>query len=119
MIRAFIAATLLALPFSAAGAQELQLNVIQESLDLRKSDAVAAEAVLQEGRWIVEIQFSHAASVKFGEITGRNVRKRMQIVVGDRIVSTAMIMTPITGGAIVITGNFSEAEAKEIAAKLK
>lgn len=120
MIRALALACGLAILLpSAPGAQELQLNVIQESLSLAKSDILGAEAVLRDGRWTVTIRLSPAAAAKFGEITGRSVRKVMQIVAGGRILSAPIVMAPITGGTIVISGNFSEAEAKELTAKLK
>ena len=108
----------LALPVSAA-AQELRFNVIQESLELNPSDIEEAKAELQSGQWVVAIRLSNAAKAKFGDITARNVRKAMQIVVGNRIISAPIIVEPIRGGKVNISGNLSEIDAKAIAAQLK
>jgi preprotein translocase subunit SecD len=108
----------LALPVSAT-AQELRFNVIQESLELNPSDIEEAKAELQSGQWVVAIRLSDAAKAKFGDITARNVRKAMQIVVGNRIISAPIIVEPIRGGEVNISGNLSEIDAKAIAAQLK
>ena len=108
----------LALPVSAT-AQELRFNVIQESLELNPSDIEEAKAELQGGQWVVAIRLSDAAKAKFGDITARNVRKAMQIVVGSRIISAPIILEPIRGGQVNISGNLSEIDAKAIAAQLK
>jgi preprotein translocase subunit SecD len=108
----------LALPVSAA-AQELRFNVIEESLELNPSDIEEAKAELQGGQWVVAIRLSDAAKAKFGDITARNVRKAMQIVVGNRIISAPIIVEPIRGGKVNISGNLSEIDAKAIAAQLK
>jgi preprotein translocase subunit SecD len=108
----------LALPVSAT-AQELRFNVIQESLELNPSDIEEAKAELQSGQWVVAIRLSDAAKAKFGDITARNVRKAMQIVVGSRIISAPIILEPIRGGQVNISGNLSEIDAKAIAAQLK
>jgi preprotein translocase subunit SecD len=108
----------LALPVSAT-AQELRFNVIQESLEHTPSDIEEAKAELQSGQWVVAIRLSDAAKAKFGDITARNVRKAMQIVVGSRIISAPIILEPIRGGQVNISGNLSEIDAKAIAAQLK
>lgn len=118
LLRILAMSLALALPV-AAEAQELRFNVIQESLELNRADIADAKAELQNGQWVVGIRLSDTAKAKFGEITARNVRKAMQVVVGDRIVSAPIIMEPIRGGNVVISGNFSEADAKAIAAQLK
>jgi preprotein translocase subunit SecD len=118
LLRILAISLALALP-AAAAAQELRFNVIQESLGLSKADIEDAKAEMQAGQWVVAIRLSDAAKAKFGEITARNVRKAMQVVVGDRIISAPIILEPIRGGNLNISGNMSEADAKAIAAKLK
>jgi len=118
LLRILAMSVALALPFSAA-AQELRFNVIQESLELNPSDIEEVKAELQGGQWVVAIRLSDAAKAKFGDITARNVRKAMQIVVGNRIISAPIIVEPIRGGEVNISGNLSEIDAKAIAAQLK
>jgi len=104
---------------SIAPAQEIVLNVIQESLTLNASNIVSAEAVQREGQWSVEVTLNPEAAAKFGDITARNIRKPMQIVVGERIVSAPIIVNAIRQGKIAITGNMSEMDAKALAAHFK
>lgn len=108
--------TLAAMP---AAAQSVQLNVVQESLDLKPSDIVSAEPVMQDGQWAIAIRLAPGAGAMFGAITGRNIRKRMQIVVDDRILSAPVIMQAITQGEVWISGNFSEQDARALAAKIR
>lgn len=119
MLRAIIGVlALTALPIVAAG-QEVTFNVIQESWSIEKSDIVEAAQEFEDGRPIVRIKLAPAAAIRFGEVTGRNVRKVMQVVIGDRILTAPVIMTPITGGELVIQGNFTVQEATELAKRLK
>lgn len=103
----------------AASAQELKLNVIQETLALTKNDVVEAEPGFMNGQPVVRIRLAPAAAARFGEITGRNVRKVMQVAVGDRILTSPVIMGPITGGEIMIQGTFTIEEADAIAKRFK
>ncbi len=119
MIRALAVLLALVAPAHVAGAQSLQLNVVQESLDLKPADIVSAEAVQQHGQWAVAIKLAPGAGAMFGAITGRNIRKRMQIVIEDRIVSAPVIMQAITQGDVLISGNFTEDEARALAAKIR
>ncbi len=103
----------------SAPAQSIDLHVIQDSLTLHKGDITRAEAVLDNGMWTVRIDLAEPAARKFAEITARGVRKPMQIVVENRILSAPIVMTPITGGQIVLSGNFTEADARALAEKFK
>lgn len=58
----------------------------------------------QEGnRPVVSIQFNAAGAVKFEELTGRNVKRRMAIVLDDVANSAPVIQTRIGGGRAQIT----------------
>jgi len=109
---------LIALAAPAAG-QAIDLHVIQESLTLHKADIKSVEAKSDQGLWTVHIVLTDEAAKKFGEITTRAVRKHMQIVVENRILMAPIVMTPIMKGEVAISGNFTEAEAREMAAKFK
>ena len=107
-----------ALAAPAAG-QAIELHVIQDSLSLQKSDIKSAEVRLIDGQWAVHIVFTDEAAKKFGEITTRAIRKPMQIVIENRIISAPIVMLPIMDGRVVISGNLTEATAQEMAAKFK
>ena len=66
----------------------------------------------QEGnRPVVSIQFNAAGAVKFEEMTGRNVKRRMAIVLDDVAASAPVIQTRIGGGRAQITlgsGDFDQ-----------
>ncbi len=100
-------------------AQTVQLNVVQESLELKPADIVGAEPVLRDGQWAVLIRLAPGAGAMFGAITGRSIGKRMQIVVDDRVLSTPVVREAITQGEVIIGGTMSEADARELAAKIK
>lgn len=102
-----------------AAAQTIELHVIQESLTLNKADIKSAEAKLDHGSWTVHIVLTDEAAKKFGELTTRAVRKNVQIVVENRILMAPIVMNPIMKGEVVINGNFTEAEARAMAAKFK
>ena len=118
MLRILALSLALALPATGA-AQELRFTIIQESMTLRKSEIVYAQAFFRDGRWVVEIKFNFLAAGKVRELTARNERKQMQIVINDRILSEPFIMGQIEGGVDVLEGNFSQAHAKEIAARFQ
>ena len=102
-----------------AAPQTIDLHVIQESMTLTKADIADTKAVQQEGRWVVQLSFVESAALKFAQITGRNRRKHMQIAIDNRILMSPMIISAITGGTVVIDGNFTEAEAMALATKFK
>jgi preprotein translocase subunit SecD len=119
MLRASVVALALAAVPHAAGAQSLQLNVVQESLELKPGDIVSAEVVQQHGQWAIAIKLAPGAAAMFGAVTGRSIGKRMQIVVEDRILSAPIVQQAITQGEVWISGNFTEEDARALAAKLK
>lgn len=58
MVRALaLCLALGALP-PAAAAQTVQLHIVQESLELNLSGILSAEALLDDGRWVVQIRLA-------------------------------------------------------------
>jgi preprotein translocase subunit SecD len=119
MLRAVVFVLALAALPQAAGAQSLQLNVVQESLELKPGDIVGAEAVQQHGQWAISIKLAPGAAAMFGAVTGRSVGKRVQIVVEDRILSAPIVREAITGGEVMISGNLTEEDARALAARIR
>ena len=67
------------------------------------------------GAWFaIYFRLSEQGATKFGDLTKENVGKRMAILWGDRVVSDPNLNEPIYGGSGQITGQFTEAEAKDI-----
>jgi preprotein translocase subunit SecD len=74
----------------------------------------------------VALNFNQKGADKFGELTGRNVKRRMAIVLDDRVESAPVIQTQIGGGRCQITlgggsRNYNETlqEAKDLVVVLR
>lgn len=67
----------------------------------------------------VSIDFDKKGGRDFGRITEANVKKRLAIVLDDKIYSAPVIQEKITGGKARITGNFTTEEARDLAIALR
>lgn len=67
----------------------------------------------------IQVTLDQPSGDVFGRMTGENTGKAIAIVVDDRVYSYPMVQSPITGGRFDITGNFSEAEATDLAQLLR
>jgi preprotein translocase subunit SecD len=66
----------------------------------------------QYGDPYVSLSFDTKGGRIFAKITGDNVKKRLAIVLDDRVYSAPVIQEKITGGQARITGSFTTEEAK-------
>lgn len=69
----------------------------------------------QDGNPQVALSFNDEGAKLFGEITSRNLNKKVYIVVDNFLVSDPVVRQPILDGNAVITSNFSVDEAKKLA----
>ncbi len=69
--------------------------------------------------WLIELEFKREAARKFASITGKNVNKRLAIVLDDIVQSAPYIKERIPQGKAVITGQFKAAEARHLAIVLR
>jgi len=67
------------------------------------ADAAVTYDPNEGNRPVVSITFNSAGATKFEEMTGRNVKRRMAIVLDDRAESAPVIQTRIGGGRAQIT----------------
>lgn len=67
----------------------------------------------------VSIDFDRKGARIFERVTGENVRKRLAIVLDNRVYSAPVIQDRITGGQARITGNFTTEEAENLAIVLR
>ncbi len=65
------------------------------------------------GERYVSLTFDSEGRKKFADITGRNINKRLAIILDDVVYSAPVIQTRIDGEA-TITGNFSFEEARQL-----
>lgn len=66
----------------------------------------------------IEVEFSDEGKELFAAVTKENINKRLAIVLNGQVYSAPVIRSEISGGKATITGNFTEEEAKELAAKI-
>jgi preprotein translocase subunit SecD len=67
----------------------------------------------------VSITFDKKGAEIFERVTGENVRKRLAIVLDDKVASAPVIQEKISGGQARITGRFTMDEAKDLAIVLR
>ncbi len=88
-------------------------------LDLRQLDPRTAQ--IQSGAQntpIISIRTTDEGSTLLGSWTSANLGKQLGVFVGDRLISAPTIQSKITG-MIVIDGDFTNAEAEEVLARLR
>jgi len=68
---------------------------------------------------VVALQFNKEGSEQFAKITTDNVGKRLAIVLDGEIQSAPLIREPIPNGEAVISGDFSQSEAGDLAVILR
>jgi SecD/SecF fusion protein len=64
----------------------------------------------------IEIVFTKAGTEAFARATEQNLMKPIAILVEGKLISAPIVREKITAGRAVITGKFTEQEAKRIAA---
>ncbi|GLZ36785.1 hypothetical protein [Actinokineospora sp. NBRC 105648] len=86
--------------------------------DISRLEDVKAESTENGTGWVVTIKLSADAAAKFGSWTAEHVGERLAIVVDGKLVSAPQIASPIPGGEVQISGNFTEKSAKQLAADI-
>jgi|GEM_PF-2731585 len=81
-----------------------------------KSASVVADAVSKAPR--IQVVFSEAGRRRFAELTRASKGRRLAMVIGGALCCAPNIVSEIAGGTAEISGNFSEEEAKALAAKI-
>lgn len=78
----------------------------------------AAAATDPTGQWYIEFELEPDSSGLFASYTGANIGQPMAIVLDGVVLSSPVIQAQLNGGG-VIQGNFTEAEAKQLALQLR
>ena len=71
------------------------------------------------GRMHIAFKLNADGGKLFGIITGDNINRRLAIILDGRVYSAPVIQTRIPGGSGVITGNFSDEDARDLALVLR
>src|SRR4051812_20460343 len=93
--------------------------LIKKKADLGGNRVSESHAYYGNEGWAVQMKFDGEGAKQFGKITEANVGHRFAIVLDGVIQSAPVIRTPIYGGDAVITGRFTEQEARGLASVLE
>lgn len=86
---------------------------------LSGEEIVDAIVKTENGSAQVEIRFNSMGTEKFRKMTLRNLNKAIAIVMDGKVLSAPIVQQEISGGAAVISGNFTVEEAQDLANILK
>lgn len=73
----------------------------------------------QNNKPYVGIEFDNKGARLFATVTGENIKRRLAIVLDNKVYSAPVIQSKISGGSAQITGNFSMDEAHDLAIVLR
>ncbi len=82
------------------------------------SKVAKAESGFMDGQYVVNLEFDTEGTKTFADVTGKHVNDLIGIMMDDKLISVATISTAITEGRGYISGSFTAAEAKDLAAKI-
>src|SRR6266568_6398729 len=107
---------------TVAGAKEKPREerlLVKKKADLGGDRVTASNAYYGNEGWTVQLKFDSEGAKKFGQITEQYKGYRFAIVLDGAIQSAPVIRDAIYGGDAVITGRFSEEEARGLASVLE
>jgi SecD/SecF fusion protein len=107
---------------TVAGAKEKPREerlLVKKKADLTGERVSASNAYYGNEGWTVQLKFDSEGAKKFGQITEQYKGYRFAIVLDGVIQSAPVIRDAIYGGDAVITGRFTEEEARGLASVLE
>ena len=93
--------------------------LVKKKADLGGDRVKESAAYYGNEGWTVQLRFDGEGAKKFGQITEANVGHRFAIVLDGIIQSAPVIRTAIYGGDAIISGRFTEQEARGLASVLE
>ncbi len=90
---------------------------VTEGIVIRKVGEIEV-LPLRDGSYGVSLQLVGADREAFAEITRANLHKQVVMVVGGQPVTAPRVDSPITGGRLLLAGNFPHAAAERLARDL-
>ncbi len=94
---------------------ELTGEVIRDA----KHEPAQSQDLQHLGSWQVSIEFKREAARRFATLTGKNINKRLAIVLDGIVQSAPSIVTRIPHGKAMITGRFTAEQARDLAIILR
>ena len=93
--------------------------LVKKRADLGGDHVVSSHAYFGNEGWTVQMKFDNEGAKQFGNITEKFLHYRFAIVLDGVIQSAPVIQSAIYGGDAVITGRFTEQEARGLASVLE
>jgi preprotein translocase subunit SecD len=87
--------------------------------EMSSDDIREAAARVVGGQPIVSFRFSPDGASRFATLTADNVGRALAMVLDGAVISAPIIREPILGGAGIISGRFTEREARDLAVVLR
>jgi preprotein translocase subunit SecD len=87
-------------------------------LDHQAIKSVSTERSPLNGRLEIRVSFTSEGAKQLEVISRKNIRKRLAIVVDNKIISAQTVQSPLNGGVMLIAGYFSEQEVTRMAATI-
>lgn len=114
-------------PLAKSGPQAWRTYFLFARADVSGEDVKEAYTAFDQenNKPYVALEFTQKGADKFGQLTGRNIKRRMAIVLDDRVESAPVIQTEIGGGHCQITlggsGSYNDTlkEAKDLVVVLR
>lgn len=94
-------------------------QIVVEGKDVANATKAYQADSMGNQQIVVSLEFNAEGTQKFSEATKNNVGKPIYIMMDNTIISAPNVNEQITGGKAVITGDFDDAEAKELAELIK
>jgi preprotein translocase subunit SecD len=100
----------------------VQDTVLLDESSIKSAKEVVRKFKLATGQELeipeIEIKFTSAGKQLFAQVTGQNIGKKLAILINGRVYCAPTIRAALTTGKAEITGSFTEAEAKALAADI-
>jgi SecD/SecF fusion protein len=93
--------------------------LVKKKADLGGDRVTQSNAYFGNEGWTVQLKFDGEGAKQFGKITEQHIGHRFAIVLDGVIQSAPSIRTAIYGGDAIITGRFTEQEARGLASVLE
>ena len=93
--------------------------LVKSRADMTGDRVSGANAGLATNGWEVDLRFDSQGAKEFGALTAAHVGDQLAIVLDNQVVSAPVLRSAIYGGSASITGNFSEAQARNLSSALE
>ena len=97
----------------------MQKYLVKTRADMLGDQVSGANAGFSSGGWEVDLRFNGAGSKQFGDLTAAHVHERLAIVLDNKVISAPNLNEPIYGGSARISGQFTEAQARNLSSALE